>query len=909
MKLLFFILSIFSCLFCFQLVFATHNRAGEIYYKNAPIAGQPYRYEFTIITYTKIGGDSDDADRDTLSISYGDGAFGNSPRVNGPNNKGEVISGSNIKYNKYLSYHSYSGPFNYVVSVQDPNRIDDIINIQYGQSVDVPFYLQDTIFFRDPQFFGYNSSPILLQPPIDYGNVNYIFVHNPNAYDADGDSLYFELIPPKADAYNNVPLYQFPDNILPGNDNQITLNPYTGEFIWNAPQQEGIYNIAFLIREYRNGVQIGNMIRDMQIIVKNLNNKPPVVNELKDTCILIGQKLNITVHASDPDVPKQLVTISAFGGPLEVNDSPATFTSVAAIGATTGNFTWQTNCNHIFSTPYTVVFKAEDNFSVGATPFPLTDLETWLITVIPPPPTNLLAAVNGNEIVLTWEQHECQNSPKFMGFSIWRSIGCDSTTFSPCQVGLNGTNYIKIADNLKTNSYTDVSALRGLKYSYRVVAQFADSFTASNPAVPINTSESMPSENACIELPQNVPVITNVSILSTQNTNGSIYVAWSKPKAKALDTLVNLPPYKYELLRADNLNGNNYSLLQTYTYNFFKLANDTIYTDNSAILNTQNLPYNYIVNFYANNILVGSANNASSVFLSLSPSDNQLQLNWNFSVPWLNYQYTIFKENDSGSFDSIATTTNTFYIDTDLKNGTQYCYYVKAIGTYGSDNIISPLINLSQIACDAPRDTVPPCPPTLSVSNDCGNEINQWTSENFKNNLLWQNNALACAFDVIFYKIYYKSPTSSNYELLDSTTFNTYDHFLKNSLSGCYVVSAIDSFYNESIYSNEVCIENCTDYELPNVFTPNNDNKNDELVPRKNLFVNSINMKIYNQWGVLVFETKNPEIKWNGVDKTSGKKVSDGVYHYLCEVIELNSNGIKQINKTLSGYIHVISGN
>ena len=81
--------------------------------------------------------------------------------------------------------------------MQDPNRIDEIINIGVdGNSVNIEFYIQDTIFFRDPQFFGVNSSPVLLQPPIDFANVGYTFIHNPLAYDEDGDSLHFELITP-----------------------------------------------------------------------------------------------------------------------------------------------------------------------------------------------------------------------------------------------------------------------------------------------------------------------------------------------------------------------------------------------------------------------------------------------------------------------------------------------------------------------------------------------------------------------------------------------------------------------------------------------------------------------------------------------------------------------------------------
>ncbi len=48
-------------------------------------------------------------------------------------------------------------------------------------------------------------------------------------------------------------------------------------------------------------------------------------------------------------------------------------------------------------------------------------------------------------------------------------------------------------------------------------------------------------------------------------------------------------------------------------------------------------------------------------------------------------------------------------------------------------------------------------------------------------------------------------------------------------LAGCYAVSAIDSFENESAFSAKICVDNCIMYELPNVFTPNGDGINDTL--------------------------------------------------------------------------------
>lgn len=913
------LLSLVVILLSVSAAWATHNRAGEIRYRNAPTPNNPYRYEFTIVTYTKIGGESDAADRDSLDVDFGDGSpVRKAPRTNGPGNNGEVIFGTNIKYNEYVITHSYAGPFNYLVSMTDPNRIDHIVNISLGGSVDVPFYIEAVIAYIDPQFYGYNSSPVLYQPPIDYGNVGYPFIHNPNAFDADGDSLYFELIPPKQSGFAPVPLYQYPDQVNPGNNNNISLNSQTGEFIWDAPQREGIYNIAFLIHEYRNGVEIGQLVRDMQIIVEDVNNRPPSLVDLKDTCIIAGETLVIDVSATDPDGSQQ-ITLSAYGGPLSLPDNPAGFSSIPDNGTVHGTFAWQTNCSHIYSQPYTVVIKAEDNFYNSQPPqngpLPLADLETWLINVVAPPPSELLAIAQPDGVVLTWNTvtpYPCRNNPKFMGYTVWRRIGCDSLAADRCQKGVSGGGYQKIAQGLPTNTYTDLNAAKGLQYTYRVEAVFADAFTESNPPQPLNFAPSIPSSGFCIELPIDAPIITQVSVATTSTANGQIDIAWQNPIAADLDTVLNPPPYRYEIYRAEGLEGNAYTLLQTYNFPTFTAINSiSQYTDQTVNLNTQSQPYHYKIAFYTSGALLDEAPAASSVYLAAAPSDNQIALSWTFKVPWLNYEYHIFRQNDSGQWIHIATTTAPNYTDTALQNGKSYCYYVEAYGTYGTSNLPNPLRNLSQQLCATPIDTEAPCAPVLTVVNNCDSANPELPDDNlFTNILTWSNPNSYCADDVVAYNIYFKPPLSSEEQLLltlqgDANT--AYNHMINNSLAGCYSVSAVDSFANESIRSNIVCKENCINYELPNVFTPNGDQQNDLFVPRKSVLVSSISFKVYNRWGNLVFETTNPQIEWNGRDIQSGKLLAEGVYSYVCEVYEINSDGISRIAQTLEGYIHLLA--
>ena len=93
--------------------FSTHNRAGEITYKH--VTG--FTYEFTITTYTKVSGVSGDADRSRLEIVWGDGIRDSLARTS------ETFLSSDIKQNKYIGLHTYSGPFTYVVGVTDPTAL------------------------------------------------------------------------------------------------------------------------------------------------------------------------------------------------------------------------------------------------------------------------------------------------------------------------------------------------------------------------------------------------------------------------------------------------------------------------------------------------------------------------------------------------------------------------------------------------------------------------------------------------------------------------------------------------------------------------------------------------------------------------------------------------------------------
>ena len=88
-------------------------------------------------------------------------------------------------------------------------------------------------------------------------------------------------------------------------------------------------------------------------------------------------------------------------------------------------------------------------------------------------------------------------------------------------------------------------------------------------------------------------------------------------------------------------------------------------------------------------------------------------------------------------------------------------------------------------------------------------------------------------------------------------------------------------------------------FEVPNVFTPNGDGKNDAFT------FNAINMgeitiTIFDRWGLKMFEaTDIGNIRWDGKNK-SGKTVTDGTYFYI-----LTATGLDGVKYDKQGTINV----
>lgn len=89
-----------------------------------------------------------------------------------------------------------------------------------------------------------------------------------------------------------------------------------------------------------------------------------------------------------------------------------------------------------------------------------------------------------------------------------------------------------------------------------------------------------------------------------------------------------------------------------------------------------------------------------------------------------------------------------------------------------------------------------------------------------------------------------------------------------------------------------VCL-NTGDMSVPSAFTPNKDGRNEKFCLKGWTYcVTDFNIKIFNRWGQMVYETNNPEFCWDGT--LNGQDLSSGVYVYA---IEANVNREKYSKK------------
>ena len=207
-----------------------------------------------------------------------------------------------------------------------------------------------------------NSSPKFTNDPVAFICLNQNFTFNHGGIDADGDSLVYSFVMPQSSSVNAPvglvpvtysPPYSFTNPL--SSSTPITLNSTTGN-INMTPSLQQITILAVEIKEYRNGVLIGIVVRDMQIWVTDCgSNSLPVASGINgtssySTVACAGKQICFDILTQDANA-NQNVTLSWNNGiPNGVFTQTGTTRPI-------GHFCWTPTATNQGSNIFTVTVK------------------------------------------------------------------------------------------------------------------------------------------------------------------------------------------------------------------------------------------------------------------------------------------------------------------------------------------------------------------------------------------------------------------------------------------------------------------------------------------------------------------------------------------------------------------------
>ncbi len=89
-----------------------------------------------------------------------------------------------------------------------------------------------------------------------------------------------------------------------------------------------------------------------------------------------------------------------------------------------------------------------------------------------------------------------------------------------------------------------------------------------------------------------------------------------------------------------------------------------------------------------------------------------------------------------------------------------------------------------------------------------------------------------------------------------------------------------------------IVVDDGLSLEIPNVFTPNNDGKND-FFTIKSTGIKEISLQIFNRWGEKMYEFSGTKAAWDGMTG-QGNKVPDATYFYFVKATSFDNKNIEK---------------
>ncbi len=337
--------------------FATHIMGGQITAKQ--VSG--LQYEVTFVAYRDISGSPMPF---FAKPEYKNNNFSSSTILNVPL-FGTVSLLNGVEEYTYIDTFSFPSNGSYTIQWEDCCRNGSIVNMANPWSESL--YLSTVVAVDSASS---NSTPVFLNAPETLAQLNNLYSYNPLPFDADGDSLAWSLVTPLSGSAAPVAGY-----VLPHADTiqLFSLNAATGEISW-MPDMMGNFVFSFLVEEFRGGVKIGEIRRDMRILVNN-----NTANSARATFNTAGwgtntsgnftfnlpsaSPFNLTVVATDGN--NDLLTMNANGAPFTLASNPAYFSTVSGLGIASCAISWTPSAGQIKNAAYNIAFRVFEHSGVN----------------------------------------------------------------------------------------------------------------------------------------------------------------------------------------------------------------------------------------------------------------------------------------------------------------------------------------------------------------------------------------------------------------------------------------------------------------------------------------------------------------------------------------------------------------
>jgi len=283
-----------------------------------------------------------DSDKDAITVFWGDNTSSAVTRTNGGGNG--ILLTSDIRKSVFTGTHQYSKEGNYKIFISESYRHASILNIANGESFVTKLYVDALVpVYNDPTICPNNSVEFQLDP-IFYANKNLAYSCNMGAYDADGDSLTYEVI--ECRGINGVKATNY---YVPSGTSIDAL----GTLNWTVPFT-GDYAFCVLVTEFRDGKKIGTTTNDFIVSSKSNFSVNPVFTGATTHSLNPGDHLNYKIDVAYPSATALSYTFwnNTFGGVTQQKKVAAT--------AVNDTIDWNTAVSDGKRGPYIFVHRVQN---------------------------------------------------------------------------------------------------------------------------------------------------------------------------------------------------------------------------------------------------------------------------------------------------------------------------------------------------------------------------------------------------------------------------------------------------------------------------------------------------------------------------------------------------------------------